>query len=61
LVTAAAVGVECAIVLRTPAGRPPARKQSAMAQEQRGENSGDLRIAVLPAARAKATERMPRM
>ena len=51
-VTAAAEEVECAMVFRTPAGRPPRRKQSAMAQVQRGENSEALIMAVLPAARA---------
>lgn len=51
-VMAAAEEVKCAMVFRTPAGRPPRRKQSAMAHAQRGENSEALRMAVLPAAKA---------
>jgi hypothetical protein len=61
LVIAGAAAVVWAIELRTPAGRPAAWKHETIAQVQRGEISGALRTAVLPAARALATARTPRI
>lgn len=60
-VTVAASEVWCAITLRTPGGRPASESTEAIAHVHRGENSGALSKAVLPAARAYTMERIPRI
>lgn len=61
VVTAAASETWWKTTFKHPAGRPACRKISPRAQKHLGESSEPLRTTVLPAARGRATARVPKM